>query len=314
MQQELISVIIPVYKVEPYLEKCVESVLAQTYEDLEIILVDDGSPDSCPVMCDAISARDSRVRVIHQKNGGLSAARNAGLDTAGGAYIGFVDSDDYIAPDMYEKLYAAMKETGADLAVCDVVRVDEGAGPVQEMAPLPRETLSPDQVHCRIAEGEWRYVTAWNRLYRRELFESLRFRVGKLHEDEFLVPDLLARCAAVAVIPEALYFYVQRQNSIMGMGMTLRSLDGTEAYMERYEFYRSQGKKPLAATALRRAYVRLWTVIDSVDVRASREVIGPWVRRVTGAQLRCLDLRAVYLAAHYAARLLRGAAGQGKNG
>ncbi len=311
MGQELISVIIPVYQVEPYLEKCVKSVLDQTYEDLEIILVDDGSPDNCPAMCDAFAARDSRVRVIHQKNGGLSAARNAGLDTAGGAYIGFVDSDDYIAPDMYEKLYAAMTETGADLVVCDTACVDERGGTRLTLAPLAQEILSPEDVHCRIAwaDASWRYITAWNRLYRRELFEGLRFRVGKLHEDEFLVSDLLARCTAVAIVPEALYFNLYRQNSITGAALTIRSLDGVEAYMERYELYRSQGKKPLAAAVLRRAYTRLWAVIDSVDVRAHRRAVGPWVRRVAGAKLRCLDVRGVNLAVHYAAELFRGANG-----
>ena len=121
----LLSIIVPVYKVENYLPKCMDSILAQTFTDFELILVDDGSPDNCPALCDAAAAKDARIRVIHQKNGGLSAARNAGLDAARGAWIGFVDSDDYIAPEMYEALYQAVQSTGADLALCDYAEVGE---------------------------------------------------------------------------------------------------------------------------------------------------------------------------------------------
>lgn len=121
----MLSIIVPVYDVERYLPKCIDSVLAQTFTDFELILVEDGSPDNCPALCDAAATKDARIRVIHQKNGGLSAARNAGLDAARGAWIGFVDSDDYIAPEMYEALYKAVQSTGADLALCDYAEVDE---------------------------------------------------------------------------------------------------------------------------------------------------------------------------------------------
>ena len=129
----LLSIIVPVYKVENYLPKCIDSILAQTFTDFELILVDDGSPDNCPALCDAAAEKDARVRVIHQKNGGLSAARNAGLDAARGAWIGFVDSDDYIAPEMYEVLYQAVQSTGADLALCDYAEVDEAGKPCPPM-------------------------------------------------------------------------------------------------------------------------------------------------------------------------------------
>lgn len=124
-EKPLLSIIVPVYDVERYLPKCIDSILAQTFTDFELILVEDGSPDNCPALCDAAAAKDARIRVIHQKNGGLSAARNAGLDAARGEWIGFVDSDDYIAPEMYEALYKAVQSTGADLALCDYAEVDE---------------------------------------------------------------------------------------------------------------------------------------------------------------------------------------------
>lgn len=288
MERELISVIIPVYGVERYLERCVDSVLAQTYTDLEIILVDDGSPDGCPALCDAYGAWDSRVRVLHQPNGGLSAARNAGLDAAGGVYIGFVDSDDYIAPDMYEKLYGALTESGADMSLCGYRYVDEAGGTTRTLPPLPRAVMRPEEIFRQMEPpaGEWRYVTAVNRLYRRELFEGLRFRPGKLYEDEFLTPHLLARCARVAVLPDEPYFYVQHTGSIMNAPVTIRRLDAVEAYMERYDFYRARGLNDLAAAALDRAYGFLWQVLTRVDARKYREALRPWVKRVRAALLR----------------------------
>ncbi len=288
MERELISVIIPVYGVEKYLARCVESVLAQTYADLEIILVDDGSPDNCPAMCDAFGARDSRVRVLHQANGGLSAARNAGLDAAGGAYVGFVDSDDYIAPDMYEKLYGALADTGADMSLCGYRYVDEDGGTTVTLPPLPRRVMRPEEIFRQMEKPalEWRYVTAVNRLYRRELFEGLRFRVGKLYEDEFMAPHVLARCARVAVIPDEPYFYVQHTGSIMNAPVTIRRLDAAEAYMERYDFYRARGLNDLAAAALDMAYGFLWQVLTQTDARRYKGAIRPWVKRVEAALLR----------------------------
>ena len=134
----LLSIIVPVYKVENYLPKCIDSILAQTFTDFELILVEDGSPDNCPALCDAAAEKDARVRVIHQKNGGLSAARNAGLDAARGAWIGFVDSDDYIAPEMYEVLHQAVQSTGADLALCDYAEVDEALSLIHISEPTRR--------------------------------------------------------------------------------------------------------------------------------------------------------------------------------
>ena len=149
-----ISVVVPVYKVEPYLDRCVESILAQTVTDLEIILVDDGSPDSCPAMCDAWAAREPRIRVIHKPNGGLSSARNAGVDAARGAYIGFVDSDDYILPDMYRRLLAAIREHDAELAICGYAYVDQESGAVDAVetgkSPLKDEVLSREQAYEKI--------------------------------------------------------------------------------------------------------------------------------------------------------------------
>ena len=224
----LLSIIVPVYKVENYLPKCIDSILAQTFTDFELILVDDGSPDDCPALCDAAAEKDARVRIIHQKNGGLSAARNAGLDVARGAWIGFVDSDDYIEPEMYEVLYQAVQSTGADLALCDYAEVDEAGAPCQSMHVSLSEGELTGQELLKRASGLMVQL-AWNKLYRRAIFTQLRYPEGKLNEDLFLIPEVCLQIQKAVVVPKALYYYVQRGGSIMSGNKTLRHFDAAEA-------------------------------------------------------------------------------------
>ena len=227
-EKPLLSIIVPVYDVENYLQKCIDSILAQTFTDFELILVDDGSPDNCPALCDAAAAKDARIRVIHQKNGGLSAARNAGLDAARGAWIGFVDSDDYIAPEMYETLYKAVQSTGADLALCDYVKVDEtGALCTQTHVAVPQKSLTGREL---LQKAYWTTVQiACNKLYHRTIFAQLRYPVGKLNEDFFVIPEICLNTQKAVVVPDVLYYYVQRGDSIMGKSRTLRHYDAAEA-------------------------------------------------------------------------------------
>ena len=224
----LLSIIVPVYDVESYLQKCIDSILVQTFTDFELILVEDGSPDDCPALCDAAAAKDARIRVIHQKNGGLSAARNVGLDAARGAWIGFVDSDDYIAPEMYEALYQAVQSTGADLALCDYAEVDEAGEPCPQMhVSLSGAELTGQELLKR-ASGLMVQL-AWNKLYRRDIFAQLRYPEGKLNEDLFLIPEVCLQIQKAVVVPKILYYYVQRSGSIMGKNKTLRHFDAAEA-------------------------------------------------------------------------------------
>ena len=227
-EKPLLSIIVPVYDVENYLQKCIDSILAQTFTDFELILVDDGSPDNCPALCDAAAAKDARIRVIHQKNGGLSAARNAGLDVARGEWIGFVDSDDYIAPEMYETLYKAVQSTGADLALCDYVKVDEtGALCTQTHVAVPQKSLTGREL---LQKAYWTTVQiACNKLYHRTIFAQLRYPVGKLNEDFFVIPEICLNTQKAVVVPDVLYYYVQRGDSIMGKSRTLRHYDAAEA-------------------------------------------------------------------------------------
>ena len=227
-EKPLLSIIVPVYDVENYLQKCIDSILAQTFTDFELILVDDGSPDNCPALCDAAAAKDARIRVLHQKNGGLSAARNAGLDVARGEWIGFVDSDDYIAPEMYEILYKAVQSTGADLALCDYVKVDEtGALCTQTHVAVPQKSLTGREL---LQKAYWTTVQiACNKLYHRTIFAQLRYPVGKLNEDFFVIPEICLNTQKAVVVPDVLYYYVQRGDSIMGKSRTLRHYDAAEA-------------------------------------------------------------------------------------
>ena len=228
-EKPLLSIIVPVYDVERYLPKCIDSILAQTFTDFELILVEDGSPDNCPALCDAAAARDARIRVIHQKNGGLSAARNAGLDAARGEWIGFVDSDDYIAPEMYEALYKAVQSTGADLALCDYAEVNETGALCPPMHISLAEQVFTGRELLKNATDTM-IQPAWNKLYRRAIFAQLRYPEGKLNEDLFLIPEVCLRIQKAVVVPKAL-----RGGSIMSGNKTLRHFDAAEAAQRYWE-------------------------------------------------------------------------------
>ncbi len=232
---ELISVIVPVYKVEAYLDKCVHSIVDQTYRGLDIILVDDGSPDNCPAMCDAWAERDGRIRVIHKENGGLSDARNAGMAVATGNYIGFVDSDDYIAPTMYARLMQKLTETDSDISACGVTMMwDDGS---TKMLTAPGETVLDNAAAMEaIVRETWLKQPVVYKLYRRETVDGILFEKGKCHEDVFWSYQPIARAKRVCVFDEPLYFYRQRTDSIMGEQFSVKRLDALEAKEKMLEF------------------------------------------------------------------------------
>lgn len=255
--EELISVIVPVYGVEKYLRKCLDSVCGQTWRKLEIILVDDGSPDGCGAICDEYAARDSRVKVIHKENGGLSDARNAGLEAATGRYIGFVDSDDYIRSEMYETMLRKMKSEGADLVICGCLMVDEGGNILEgKQIPMPgcdMEMTEGEALGQLMGRNLACFVIAVNRLYKAELLQEIRFPVGKLHEDEFVAHYILGKCRKVCFLREPLYCYVQRSGSIMAEPFTLKRLDGAEAWLDRAQYAMERGMDELMSFSCRQA-------------------------------------------------------------
>ena len=297
-----ISVIVPVYKVEKYLNRCVQSIAAQTYENLEIILVDDGSPDNCGQLCDGWAQKDSRIKVIHKPNGGLSSARNAGVAVATGKYVGFVDSDDYIHPQMYEKLYAALVETGADISICGCDYVDEKTDApdlnMRRRSPLKTEVLTREQAYRIISEikdGYAFYVTAWNKLYPRSFFDQLQFKEGFIHEDEFFVHHLFSRCSRIATISDRLYLYVQRSGSITKVKATIRSLHAVYAYFDRYQFFRREGERRMAKSALLGAHWCLTDLLYRLEKNANGQELRKTVHTIASRMIWKLDYRVAYL-------------------
>ena len=249
--EPLISVIVPVYDVEKYLPKCLDSLLAQTWRNLEIIVVNDGSPDGSWDIMQDYAARDSRIRLRRQKNGGLSAARNAGLELARGEWIGFMDSDDYAAPEMYETLYRAATEHDAQMAVCSLAYVTPDGTPLPRTSPITKdEVLTGREALQRLSGPQnWYYVTVMNRLYRRSLFEDIRFPEGRLHEDEFTAHLFYWQCERIAMVKKGMYYYVQRSGSIMHTESVRNRVDGANGMMERADFAREHEMYILAFAA-----------------------------------------------------------------
>ncbi len=234
---DLISVIIPVYKVEEYLDKCMMSIVSQTYPQLEIILVDDGSPDNCGAMCDEWARKDSRVRVVHKKNGGLSDARNAGMDVANGEYIAFVDSDDWIHPCFIESMYRAAKEHDAQMVACGVRFVYSEADEEQAKEIAPSARFTAEEALGTLIYGKGFRAVAWNKLYHHSLVEEERFPVGKYHEDEYFTYKVIGKATVLAFVETEMYYYLQRSSGIMG-SVSLKHLEALDAGAERLAYFK----------------------------------------------------------------------------
>ena len=243
----LISVIVPIYNVEKYLRKCVDSILNQTYENLEIILVDDGSTDNCPKICDYYQKKDKRIRVIHKENGGLSDARNCGLDIAKGEYVGFVDSDDFIHHRMFELLLKYLLENNADISICNYTKVTEVDLKIDENIELKEINCYSKKEFIKklVQEDGGKYIVAWNKLYKRKIFDQLRFPYGRQHEDEFIIHHVIDLSKKIVCINEYLYYYLQRNNSIMSQKFNVKYLDYGYALIDRYYLAKSKGYIPL---------------------------------------------------------------------
>ena len=237
-----ISVIVPVYKVEKYIRKCVDSILAQTFTDFELWLVDDGSPDNCGAICDEYTQKDVRVKVIHKKNGGLSDARNAALDVMNGKYVFFVDSDDWISEDALEIMHSALEKTGAKVATGNIVSVYEDGSEQTLYSPVQEETvLIGDEMLTTLLRPN-----AWNRLYDAQLFRTLRYPIGRLYEDVFTYHKILAQIDRMVLVGRNTYYYLIRGGSIMNSAYNIRFTDIVDAVYDRAVWLDSIGQKKLA--------------------------------------------------------------------
>lgn len=213
-ENELVSVIVPIYEVESYLKSCVNSILKQTYKNIEVILVDDGSPDRCPEICNELALFDNRIKVIHQKNMGLSGARNTGIDNATGAYLVFVDSDDTVEETMIEKLYMCLHKHNCMMAACGRNYVFED-GKIIHNLPKGMDVVFEFTDAIREMNTFYKFdMSAWAKIYNKELFSEIRFPVGKLSEDYFVMYRLIDLAQKIGFISEPLYNYLQRTSSI----------------------------------------------------------------------------------------------------
>lgn len=263
---KLISVIVPVYNIKDYIEKCIESLINQTYSNLEIMLVDDGSTDESGEICEQYARKDARIRVLHKPNGGLSDARNYALDCASGELLAFVDGDDWVHPQMYEIMYETMKEKDADIVTCWFEQQDEGfAKQHYRQEDLEIKLLTGAAALCDI---ETPLVVAWNKLYRRELLADIRYPKGKLHEDEYVIHRIFYKCTRIAVIDRPLYFYTIRGGSIVSQ-MTPQRIDNSlEAFADRIEFSNNMGWDEVMSVVVKR-YCE-YCVDRFLDIRSGR--------------------------------------------
>ena len=226
----MVSIIVPIYKVEKYLRECIESILAQTYTNLEVILVDDGSPDNCGSICDQYKEKDTRVRVIHKANGGLSDARNVGIEVAQGEFIGFVDSDDWIAPDMIAYLVDGLLQNKAQISMCNYVL----AKSKQYCINTIQEDVFTREQALKALFSDTMENYACNKLYQAELWKSVRFPVGKNFEDVLTIYKTFEQASCIVQLPEAKYYYRIRSDSISGTRDFKNRLHIYQAFCDRY--------------------------------------------------------------------------------
>jgi len=242
MERIAVTVVVPIYNTKPWLTECVDSLRAQEFsEPFEILLVDDGSTDGSGALCDELAAGDKRIRVIHQDNQGLSAARNTGIDAAKGRYYAFVDSDDLVYPQYLQKMYDACEKHDAYMAICAINQINEdGSDQTPPGHVLPTETgvhCGKDLLNCFYTPNGIYYTVAWNKLYRAELWKLLHYPEGRLHEDDFVAHRLFWRCDKVVCLNDVLHCYRQRQGSICRSDMRPDAFDAVDGLADRYRFY-----------------------------------------------------------------------------
>ena len=241
-----LSIIVPIYNVEKYLSRCIESILNQTFREFELILINDGSTDNFKEICEKYKKIDSRIIVVNKKNGGVSSARNFGIDISRGEYIGFVDPDDFIDSNMYEILFNIINLYQSDIVICDYYKVSEYNIKKYEEIQLNNKGIiveninNIDAIERILTVGE-KFIFAWNKIYKRRLFENLRYNEGMIYEDEFLAHRILYRCNKVSIINSSLYYYVQRKGSIVNSRFSSKKFDKVYAIKDRVDFLKDKG-------------------------------------------------------------------------
>lgn len=277
----MIAVIVPVYNTEKLLARCIDSVRAQTFRDFVLVLVDDGSTDDCPAICDRFERLDSKVHVIHQENRGLSAARNAGIEWvlthSDSQYLTFIDSDDWVHPQYLERLYLAIQADGCGTAVCSFVKTSEETEFNSEEASGIR-IVSPSDYYC---ENIANFIVAWGKLYRKTDFTELRFPEGKVHEDEFTTWKVLFKYDRIAVIDTPLYAYFQREDSIINSTWKIERLVCLEAMEEQRAWIDRNGDERLKQRVRQRLAVDCAKLILGMkSIGADKQLVSGYIKKL----------------------------------
>lgn len=278
-----ISIIVPVFNVEKYLNRCIDSILSQSFGDYELLLVDDGSADGSGKICDEYAKKDSRIKVFHKNNGGLSSARNFGIEQSSAPYIGFVDSDDYIAPDMYELLYYNIQKEDADISMCALFDIYNGRPEKVNKKTEYFVTDSAEAVRI-VMEAQKTSVTAVNKLYKRKLFDNIRYPEGRIAEDAFVIVDILLLVKKAVITTEQKYYYVHRKESITTSGFKKKDCDVIEAYEKNHALIKEHYPE-LEDTAKMRVCWAYFYVLDKMmlaDGRKENELLDKIVRYLRG--------------------------------
>ena len=290
-----ISVIVPVFKVEPYLRRCIDSIRLQSYNDFELVLVDDGSPDRCGHICDTYAAEDSRIIVIHQKNAGLSAARNAGIAWAfkhsNSEWITFIDSDDWVHPRYLELLVEANRSQRTNISI-GIGKWTKG----EELESIDQATITRWHTRDYYRAETVNATVAWGKLYKKSCFENIRYPVGKIHEDEFVTYRILFEQPYVTVIKEPIYAYFQNQEGIMLSRWSVRHLDCLEGLSEQVVYFENTGDTELAKQRYN-VYVR--TLIGYKDIIYSDNKMSKEERRKYNRKLKNELRKSLFKNKHY---------------
>ena len=289
--KEKISVVVAAYNVEKYLKQCIDSILAQTYPAFEIIIIDDGSIDNTGVICDQYASDNPQIKVIHQHNQGVSIARNVGIECAQGDYISVIDSDDYLKPEMYEKLMKGITQYEADIIVCNYDKVSEDGNTIIMDDKYARDECVSSREALRWFEREhsWTYTFPWNKLYKRELFKDTKYPVGKKFEDDFIIHRLFMNSNKIASISDSLYCYRDNPTSIMRtLNYKMDRIDDFDAVYDRYSIYVKKGYSELYRGTIERVkytlqYVNKFDVSTDEDKKRIDNMINCFKQMVKSA-------------------------------
>lgn len=281
-----VTVIVPVFNVKKYLSECLDSILAQTFQNIELILIDDGSTDGSQIICDEYARKDSRITVIHKENGGVSDARNVGISRAKGDYICFVDSDDIVAPTYIQVLYETAIKDGVGIVMCNYHVFKDGEAIPSDIATKQHEKLVITEKEMEdesfSAENTVKLVIPINKIYKKSLFDKVKYPSGKIHEDAYVYHRLLNEVKQVILVPDVLYYYRKRADSITNSRFTTKELeDSMGAVIDRIDFYKEQGNQRLVDIAIDGYLYFLWRNIDIMkkdDIKDYKVLIKPYIK------------------------------------